>query len=141
MRPLLDRAEKRSWRQFWAATKTADIALFDGRPAEALRLYGLAMEVLRPYGSPMGELIQADTIALALAQLGRLEDAALVVAICDVGHGELCWPPRGALGEALGAAREAVGPERIAEARGHVAALGLHGGLDRVRELAQGEDG
>ena len=141
MRPLLDRAEKRSWRQFWAATKTADVALVDDRPAEALELYGLAMEVLRPYESPMGELIQADTIALALVQLGRLDDAALVVAICDAGHGELCWQPRGALGEALSTAREAVGPERIAAARGHVAALGLHGGLDRVRALAQGEDG
>src|SRR4051812_38756110 len=99
------------------------------------------MEVLRPLSSPMGELIQADTIALALARLGRLEDAAVVVAICDVCHAELSWPPRKALAEALSAAREAAGPERVAAARRQAAALGLHGGLDHVRALARGEAG
>jgi predicted ATPase len=141
MRPLLEQAEPRSWLQFWAATKTADIALFDGRPGEALELYGLAMEVLRPYTSPMGELIQANTIALALTRLDRLDDAAMAVAICDVVRAELSWSPRGALADALQAAREAAGGERMAVARRRAAVLGLYGGLDHVRALALGEDG
>jgi predicted ATPase/class 3 adenylate cyclase len=141
MRPLLARAEPRSWLQFWAATKSADIALVDNRSAEALELYGVAMEVLRPFGSPLGELLQADTIALALAQLDRLDDAAMVVAICDVCHRELSWTPRGALADAVQTAREAAGPERMAAARRRAAALGMHGGLDRVRAIASGEDG
>jgi tetratricopeptide (TPR) repeat protein len=141
MRPLLERAEPRSWLQFWAATKCADIALFDGRPAEAMPLYGLAMEVLRPFGSPMTELIQAVTIALALARLDRLDDAAMAVAVCDVVHAELSWTPRGALAEALQTARAAAGRERLAAARRRAAALGLYGGLDHVRALALGEDG
>jgi predicted ATPase/class 3 adenylate cyclase len=141
IRPLLARAEPRSWQQFWAATKTADIALFDGRPAEALQLYGLAMDVLRQFGAPMGELIQANTIALALAYLDRLDDAALVVAICDVAHAELSWAPRGSLFEAVEEARAAAGRERMTAARRRAAARGLRGGLDFVRALAVGEDG
>jgi predicted ATPase/class 3 adenylate cyclase len=141
VRPLLDRVEPGSWLQFWAATKTADIALEDGRPAEALALYGVAMDVLRPLGTPMSELIQADTTALALARLGRLDDAAIVVAVCDAAHAELSWRPIRSLASALDSAREAVGEERLAAVRRQAASLGLRGGLDHVRALARGERG
>jgi tetratricopeptide (TPR) repeat protein len=141
MRPLLARVEPGSWLQFWGATKTADIALEDGRPAEALEQYAVAMDVLRPLASPMGELIQADTIALAFARLGRLDEAAEVVAISDAVHAELSWPPRLALAAALRSARDAAGDDRVAAYRRKAASLGLRGGLDRVRALARGEDG
>jgi hypothetical protein len=41
----------------------------------------------------MLEGMQADTIAAAREHLGRLDDAANALAICELVHAELSWPP------------------------------------------------
>ncbi len=52
---------------------------------------------LAPLRSPVGELIQATTIAVALLHLGRVAEAAAVWAVCELGYDELSWPPHGAV--------------------------------------------
>ena len=80
-------------------------------------------------------------VALALARLGRLDDAALVVAICEGVHAELSWRPPPPLVDALAEAREIAGEARVAAHRRRAVTLGVRGGLDHVRALAVGEPG
>jgi predicted ATPase/class 3 adenylate cyclase len=136
LQPLLDQAEPGSWAQFWATTKRADLALAAGDNARALALYGVAMRVLLPFDSLIGQLIQADTAAAALAGLGRLDEAATAVGICEYVHAELAWEPAGTMFSALKEAREALDEARLAAGRRHATELGIRGGLDWVRDVA-----
>ena len=138
LQPLLDQAEPGSWAQFWATTKRADLALAAGDNAQALALYGIAMRVLLPFDSLIGQLIQADTVAAALAGLGRIDEAATVVGICEHVHAELAWAPAGTMLTALKEAREALDEERLTAGRSHAVELGIRGGLDWVRDVALG---
>ena len=139
LRPHLDNAGG-SWRRGMTATLLADAFLAAGRPAEALPLYGQVMKVLgEDVGSRVGELVQADTAVLALAQLGRLDDAAIGVAVCDLAHAELAWPAPGAIGQALETARGLVSDEQLAAGRRHARALGVASGLSWVGKVARGE--
>jgi predicted ATPase len=138
LQPLLDQAEPGSWAQFWATTKRADLALAAGDNVQALALYGIAMRVLLPFDSLIGQLIQADTVAAALAGLGRLDEAATVVGICEHVHAELAWAPAGTMLTALKEAREALDEERLTAGRSHAVELGIRGGLDWVRDVALG---
>jgi predicted ATPase/class 3 adenylate cyclase len=139
LRPLFARAEPGSWRHFWAATKLADLALVDGRPGDALALYGIAMKALEPLETPMGELIQADTVAVALARLGRLEDAATTLAICELAHAELSRPATVGLAQMLAETRSALSEEQLAAGRRQAEVLGVRGGMAWVGALARGE--
>jgi predicted ATPase/class 3 adenylate cyclase len=139
LRPLLARAEPGSWRQFWATTKIADVALDDGRPGEALAMYGIAMKTLEPLDTPLGELIQADTVAAALARLGRLDEAATTLAICELAHAELSRPPTVGLEKMLAETRGALDEEQLAAGRRQAKVLGVRGGLAWVGQLARGE--
>lgn len=127
-----------SWQDFQLSTFRADVALSDGRPADALALYGRAMAALADFDSVNAELIQAVTVARALADLGRTADAALAVGVCDLVHRELSWPPRGELGEELERARAGLDPGALAEGARRAAELGVDGGLQRVMEMALG---
>ncbi len=93
--PLFRDAPDGSWKQFWLATRLADLELVLHRPAEALAHYGVAMAVLAPLRSPLGELIQAATVAVALLRLGRVPEAATAWAVCELGFDELSSPPHG----------------------------------------------
>ncbi len=138
---LLAQARPGSWRQFWAATKQADFALEAGRPAEALRLYGVAMHALEGLSTPLGEAMQADTIAAALLQLDRIDDATDVYAVCELAHDELAFTPAGVLGEILGDVKRRIDQDRLPHARRRASELGMTRALAWVGALARGELG
>ncbi|MEO6715553.1 MAG: hypothetical protein ABIM89_19300, partial [Mycobacteriales bacterium] len=141
LRPLLESAPAGSWRLFLAATVTADDALVSGRPGDALPLYGVAAQLVARFGSPLGQLMQADTAAVALARLDRLQDAATTLAICELAHAELSWPATGSAADGLAETRQLVGDQRLAAGRERAAALGVRAGLAWVGALARGEIG
>jgi hypothetical protein len=128
-----------SFSVFWSATTLADAELALGRWADALLHYGLAGRAVAVIGLPLGELIQAETIAVALAELGRLEDAATVHGVCDVARRELSAPmppfvarARERVEAILDAGLRAQGLERAT-------AMGMRAGLDWAGALARGE--
>ena len=137
--PLFRDAPAGSWKQFSLATRLADLELVLHRPAEALAHYGVAMAVLAPLRSPMGELIQAATVAVALLRLGRVLEAATAWAVCELGFGELSSPPRGALREWYDAARAGLDDSEVAAGRRLAAQMGMERGLAWVRRVARGE--
>lgn len=94
------------------------------------------MAALAEYGSLMGELIQADTIALGLVQVGRHDESAVALAVCDLVHRELSWPPRGNLAEALDATRGRLTDEQLALGRRLASDLGVTAGLSWIRDAA-----
>ncbi len=128
-----------SWRDFQVSTYRADVALSEGRPADALALYGRAMSAVAHFDSVIGELIQAITATRALADLGRAGEAALALGVCDLVHRELSWPPRGEFKAELDRARRSLSEEQIARGAAEAAELGVVDGLGRVRRIALGE--
>ncbi len=136
---LFPDAPEGSWKQFWIATRLADTELVTHRSADALAHYGVAMAALAPYGSQVGELIQATSIAVALHRLGRVADAATVWAVCELGYDELSWPPQGIVREWHDAVRAGVDEADLAAARQRAAQMGLERGLAWAGQLARGE--
>jgi predicted ATPase len=128
-----------SWKQFWLATRLADLELVLHRPEQALAHSGVAMAVLAPLGSQVDELIQATTIAVALLRLGRVAEAATVWAVCELGYDELSWPPHGAVGEWYDAVRASLDDDVLAPARVQAAQMGMERGLAWVGAVARGE--
>jgi hypothetical protein len=137
--PLFREAPEGSWKQFWLATRLADLELVLHRPAEALAHYGMAMAVLAPLRSPMGELIQAVTAAVALLHLERVPEAATAWAICELGFDELSSPPHGGVREWYDAARETLGEDDLAAGRTRATRMGMERGLAWVGQVARGE--
>jgi hypothetical protein len=137
--PLYADARNGSWKQFWLATRLADLELVLHRPADAVAHYGVALAVLAPLRSPVGELIQATTIAVGLLHLGRVAEAATVWAVCELGYDELSWPPHGAVGEWYDAVRAGLDDDSLAAARTQAAQMGLERGLVWVGQVARGE--
>jgi hypothetical protein len=137
--PLFRDAPDGSWKQFWLATRLADLELVLHRPAEALAHYGVAMAVLAPLRSPVGELIQAVTVAVALLHLGRVPEAAAVWAVCELGFDELSSPPHGAMLEWYDAVRVSLADDALGAARGEAARMGMERGLVWVGQVARGE--
>ncbi|MCW2529679.1 MAG: Tetratricopeptide 4 [Pseudonocardiales bacterium] len=123
-----------SWRQFMASTFLADIELSAGRPAAALSLYATALTIAATFGSTINELLQADTIAKCLADVGRLSDAAYVLAVCDLVHHEIALPVSATLAEALDYVRALVPEDVAAAARVRARADGTQKGLAHVAE-------
>jgi tetratricopeptide (TPR) repeat protein len=142
--PRLADTSPRTWKQFWVATKGADIALNAGRPADALALYAQALQNVQSISSPTGELMLevmvTDTIAPALLQLGRVEEAATTLAICELVHTELSWPPVGLFATSLSEVRDRLDDQQRATAVRHAKALGVRRGLDWVGAVASGEE-
>lgn len=103
-------------------------------------MYGIAMRALRPLESPMGEVMQADTIVAALASLGMMEEAATALGTCELAHEELSWTPAGMLGVILEHARERIDPELRAAGRRRAPAMGMRRGLSWIGALALGEE-
>jgi hypothetical protein len=139
LEPLYRDAPDGSWKQFWLATRLADLELVLHRPAEALAHYGVAMAVLAPLRSPVGELIQAVTVAVALLQLDRVPEAAAVWSVCELGFDELSSPPHGAMREWYDAVRVSLSDDDLAAGRGRAARMGLEQGLTWIGQVARGE--
>jgi predicted ATPase len=137
--PLFRDAPDGSWKQFWLATRLADLELVLHRPAAALAHYGVAMAVLAPLRSPVGELIQAVTVAVALLHLGRVPEAAAVWAVCELGFDELSSPPHGGILEWYDAVRVSLDDDALAAARREAASMGMERGLVWVGQVARGE--
>ena len=137
--PLYADAPPGSWKQFWLATRLADLELVLHRPAEALAHYGVAMAVLAPLRSPLGELLQATTAAVALLHLGRVGEAATAWAVCELGFDELSSPPHGSMREWYHAVYESLGEEDLAAGRRRATRMGMEHGLLWVGQLARGE--
>jgi hypothetical protein len=140
LRPHLNARDAGEWRQGMIATVLADALLGVGRPAEALPLYG---EVIAMFGegvaSQAGQMVQASTAVLALARLGRLDDAATGLGVCELVHSELAWPSPGLLAGELATARDLLDEEQIAKGQRQARALGVTGGLAWVGKVARGE--
>ncbi|MGH2894949.1 MAG: hypothetical protein ACRDPM_17030, partial [Solirubrobacteraceae bacterium] len=137
--PLFDDAPDGSWKQFWLATRLADLELVLHRPAEALAHYGVAMAVLAPLRSPVGELIQAVTVAVALLRLGRIPEAAAAWAVCELAFDEFSLPAHGAVLEWYDAVRVSLDDGDLAAGRTHAARMGVEQGLAWVGQVARGE--
>lgn len=137
--PLFRDAAEGSWEQFWLATRLADLELVLHRPADALAHYGLAMANLAPLRSPLGELIQAVTVAAALSELGRVAEAATTWAVCELGFDELSSPPSGSMLEWYEAVRASLSEDDLAAARRRAAQMGMDRGLAWVGQVARGE--
>jgi predicted ATPase len=139
LRALLDRSQPQTWREFWLATRIADIALDAGRYDEALRFYGVAMTALHGYGSISSELVQADTIVSTLWRMGRAQDAATALGVSDLAHSELSWEAFGEMAEHLDEVRAGLDPDRLAAGRERAEQLGMEAGVAWVRTIARGE--
>ncbi len=137
--PLFDEAAEGSWKQFWLATRLADIELVLHRPAQALAHYGVAMGVLAPLRSPLGELIQAVTAAVALVRLGRLQEAATTWAVCELGFDELSSPPHGSIRDWYDAVAAELDEQELADGRRRASRMGMEHGLLWVGQVARGE--
>jgi hypothetical protein len=138
--PLFRDAPHGSWKQFWLATRLADLELVLHRPVDALAHYGVAMGVLAPLRSPVGELIQATTVAVALVRMGRVLDAATAWAVCELGFDELSSPPHGAMRDWYDAVRASLGDDDLAAGRRRATQMGMERGLAWVGQVARGED-
>ncbi|MGZ4243356.1 MAG: ATP-binding protein [Solirubrobacteraceae bacterium] len=137
--PWLDEAAPGSWRAFWIATRVADLELVLHRFESALGHYGAAMAALEPLGSPLGLLIRATTVAVALLHLGQIEQAATTWAVCELGFDELSWQPGGAAQEWFEAVRASLDAEGTAAGRERAAQMGMDRGLAWVGRVARGE--
>ena len=137
--PLFDDAPEGSWKQFWLATRLADLELVLHRPSEALAHYGVAMAILAPLRSPLGELIQATTVAVALVGMERVPEAATAWAVCELGFGELSSPPHGALRDWYDAVRASLDDGDLAAGRRLAAQMGMERGLAWIGRVARGE--
>jgi predicted ATPase/class 3 adenylate cyclase len=145
---VLPRVAADSFLVFFAATTLADVELDAERWADALAHYGMAMGSSARIGIVLGELIQAETVALALGGLGRLEDAATVLGVCDVTRRELSTPLPPFVVESrarLERLLDAPTRERLLDAptreRGleRASAMGMRTGLAWTGALARGE--
>ncbi|HVH00335.1 MAG TPA: hypothetical protein VM844_06175, partial [Miltoncostaeaceae bacterium] len=128
-----------SYMHFWAATERADLELDHGHPADALPYYGQALEALSALpGLVLGKVMQVDSIALALARLGRREEAATALAIARLGHHELSTPPFGGLAAQLDEAHDLLDAAERAAGEARARTLGLRPGLDWAAGVALG---
>ncbi|HEX3689030.1 MAG TPA: adenylate/guanylate cyclase domain-containing protein [Solirubrobacteraceae bacterium] len=137
--PLFHDAPDLSWKQFWLATRLADLELVLHRPAEALAHYGMAMAVLAPLHSPLGEIIQGVTVSVALWHLGRIPEAATAWAVCELGFDELSSPPHGGIQEWYDAVRESLADDDLAAGRRRASPMGMERGLAWIGQVARGE--
>jgi hypothetical protein len=140
--PLLARfpdAPAGSLEQSSIASRLAGLELAAHRPAEALAHYGMAIGAAAALGMPLDELIQATMIAADLVQLGRVEEAAIAWAVCELGFDELSWSPHGELRSWCDAVRAGLDEEAVVAARRHAAQMGMERGLAWVGEVARGE--
>ncbi|MDN4175379.1 adenylate/guanylate cyclase domain-containing protein [Nocardioides sp. SOB77] len=80
------------WRRFFGATFAADLAVVEGDPATALPLYARCIEFIGVVRSLSGQLLQAAGVAECLLALGRAEDGALALALCQHVDRELGHP-------------------------------------------------
>ena len=97
------------------------------------------MAILAPLRSPMGDLIQAVTVAVALLHLGRVPEAAAAWAVCELGFDELSSPPHGAMLDWYDAVRASLDDDALAAGRGRAARMGMEAGLAWVGQVARGE--
>ena len=134
--PLLPNAPEGSWKQFWIATRLADLELVLHRPGDALTHYGVAIGILATLDWPVGELIQATTIAVALLHLNRVDEAAAAWAVCELGYDEISWSPHGALRDWYDAVRASLGEDDLAAGRKRAAQMGMERGLAWVGQVA-----
>jgi hypothetical protein len=125
----LERARPGTFMTSLAASTLADAELYVGRDAEAVRHYGVAMRELIPTGSVHGLVLQAVTIGLGLARLGRHEDAGVVVGVCEVAHRELATDAAPLVAHTLADAAGLVEPAALEAGRARAAEMGLNAGL------------
>jgi len=110
-----------------------------GRGASEADADGMALAVLAPLRSPLGEIIQAVTVAVALSELGRVAEAATTWAVCELGFDELSSPPSGSMLEWYEAVRASLSEDDLAAARRRAAQMGMERGLAWVGQVARGE--
>jgi predicted ATPase/class 3 adenylate cyclase len=126
------------WARLSCTTTLADVALEDGQLDIALLNYGEAIAYAADLDVPTVELMQADPIAYALVELGRDDDAARTLAICELRHEELSWPATWIFGDMLQHTASRLTPEQITAGREFASSIGTREGLAWVGALARG---
>ena len=112
-----------------------DFELEAGRPAAALGSLGDALRALEPTGIPTLAIIEVDAITVALAQLGRTEDAATALALSELLHDQYAMPVIG-VAEAYAALAASLPPETREAGRERARRIGAAGATAWFREVA-----
>jgi hypothetical protein len=134
------RAPRRGRVAFFTRVALADLALERGDAAGALRAYCAWLAEHRALRSRTNEAYQVDGVVLALAGLGRYEEAVTVAAIGDALRAEFSIrPPREVLdlrAQALDPALRTLGAAAVEQARRLAGGFGLDQGLTWVAARA-----
>jgi tetratricopeptide (TPR) repeat protein len=124
-------------RRFSVGTTLADALLAAGRPADALATFGEALGALEGAGMPALELIQADSIVVALARLDRTGDVAVALALSELLHGQYALPVM-VVAEEYAEVAAGLAPDARAEGRDRAERIGAGGAMAWFREIATG---
>jgi predicted ATPase/class 3 adenylate cyclase len=135
--PLLARVPPTAYHAALPATALADAELYTGRDEAALRHYGMAIRALASIDNILGIVVQSCTVAIALARLGRTEDAAVVIGVCHVVHRERSSHASPFVVRTLAEAEALIPADVMAAGRARADALGIDAGLAFVAHVAR----
>jgi non-specific serine/threonine protein kinase len=137
--PLVTRARPGSWVAVLGASNLADAALTSGDATAALAGYCGWLRDQHAIGSATNDAFQLDGAAMALAALGRYEDALVTAALSDQLRAEYSFTAmsehQAARDAALAPASEALGPSGRQRCESWAASLGVERGIAWVASL------
>ena len=140
LRPLIDRARPGSWVATAGPSTLADAELESGEFQSALGNYGRCLRDMHAIGTPLNEAFQIDGCAMALAALGRHEEALMAASLSDLMCSELSFTLgrefTGTRDKTLAEARDALGPAGLQRCVGWARESGLDRGIESIIELA-----
>jgi len=137
LEPLLAHTPPGHPQRFSVATCLADAELAGGCPDAALVTFGEALRAIEGGGMPALEIIQADSMVVALAQLGRTEEAALALALSELLHAQYAMPIIGPAEEYAQLAAE-LPPDARERGRQRAARIGPGGAIAWFRGVGSG---
>jgi predicted ATPase/class 3 adenylate cyclase len=133
---LLPHARRGGARAFLPWSYLADVQLAAGRPAEALPSFAQTLRALRGAGIPTLEIIEADSIAVALGQVDRADDAATALALSEMLHGQHALPIIG-VADAYTAVDAGLASDVRDAGRARAARIGVAGAIEWLIEAAE----
>jgi hypothetical protein len=138
---VLSHTSAGSFTSFAASTGIADVALKEGDAETALAGYCRCLRQLQQVGSRPNQALQLDGAAMALARLGRAEEALVTAVISDRMRAAFSFDAVPAIladrEAALTTAREALGPAGRRKCAMRAAELGIDGGIAWAAGLAR----
>ena len=135
---LLDSIGDDAWCRAFVVTISADMALADGQPVEAAALYAECMVLIREFGMSSMEMLQAISMAEALLDQARVEEAAYAHAVAAFAYQELGRAGGHFVGSYLDAVAGRLDPALRATAWRQAVGDGMARGLALVADLGSG---